>query len=160
MARVNTEEMQGPKAPEILMPASGEFDHDDITDLEVVVDIEADKKDWTDKMRFMHEPVCIRINDTTNPNEEPRVPVCVGGARSHPIWGNHLPRGVEIVVKRYVVEALLRAKPITVKTIPARDADGADTARIVRSIGTLYPFEIVNAKPKDTDWLRKIRAEV
>lgn len=155
----NTAEMDGPKAPDVLVPASGAFGYDDIDPIEVVVDVEADRKDWADKMRFANETIRIRINETTNPNEEPRVPVCVGGKLSHPEWGNNLPRGVEIDVKRYVAEALLRAKPMSVKTVQVRDQNGADTAQIIRSIGTMYPFEMINAKPKDTDWLRSIRAQ-
>ncbi len=155
----STDEIDGPSAPDVIVPATGSFGYDDIDPIEVVVDIEADRKDWADKMRFANEMIKIRINETTNPNEEPRVPVCVGGVKSHPVWGNHLPRGVEIDVKRYVAEALLRAKPMSVKTVQIRDENGADTAKIIRSIGTMYPFEIINAKPKDTDWLRNIRAQ-
>ncbi len=155
----STEDMQGPVAPDVIVPATGSFGYDDIDPIEIVVDVMADKKDWADKMRFMQETIKIRINETTNPNEEPRVPVCVNGVKSHPVWGNHLPRGIELDVKRYVAEALLRAKPISVKTVQIRDDNGADTAKIVRSIGTLYPFEIINAKPRDTDWLRSIRAQ-
>lgn len=155
----STEEMDGPSAPEVVIPSSGDFTHDDIPEIEVVVDVMADKKDWADKMRFMNEVVRIRIQETTNPNEEPRVPVCVNGVKSHPVFGNHLPRGVELDVRRYVAEALLRAKPIGVKTVKTIDHDGNDTSKIVRSIGTAYPFELIGAKPRDTDWLRKIRAE-
>ncbi|MBC3919163.1 hypothetical protein H8L32_16850 [Undibacterium sp. CY18W] len=155
----NTAELQGPVAPDITMPASGGFSHDDVPDIEVVADVMADKKDWADKMNFMNETVCIRIQETTNPNEEPRVPVCVNGVKSHPVYGNNLPRGIELNVKRYVAEALLRAKPINVRTVKTIDHDGNDTARIVRSIGTAYPFEMINAKPRDTEWLRSIRAQ-
>lgn len=155
----NTAELQGPVAPDVTMPASGDFSHDDVPDIEVVADVMADKKDWADKMNFMNETVCIRIQETTNPNEEPRVPVCVNGVRSHPVYGNNLPRGIELNVKRYVAEALLRAKPINVRTVKTIDHDGNDTARIVRSIGTAYPFEMINAKPRDTEWLRSIRAQ-
>lgn len=155
----STDEMAGPKAADVTMPASGDFTYDDISDIEVVVDIEADKKDWADKMRFMSEMITIRIQETTNPNEEPRVPVCVNGMKSHPVYGNHLPRGIELDVKRYVAEALLRAKPMNVRTVKTVDHDGNDTSKIVRSIGTAYPFEVINPKPRDGDWLRKIRAE-
>jgi hypothetical protein len=155
----NTAEMGGPEAPDVTMPASGDFNHDDVPEIEVVVDVMADKKDWADKMNFMNETICIRIQETTNPNEEPRVPVCVNGVKSHPVYGNNLPRGIELNVKRYVAEALLRAKPINVRTVKTIDHDGNDTAKIVRSIGTAYPFEMINAKPRDTEWLRSIRAQ-
>lgn len=155
----STEEMDGPSAPDVTMPASGDFGYDDIDPIEIVVDVMADKKAWADKMRFNNEMITIYIQETTNPNDEPRVPVCVNGAPSHPVYGNHLPRGVELNVRRYVAEALLRAKPMNVRTVKTIDHDGNDTARIVRSIGTAYPFNMINAKPRDNDWLRAIRAE-
>ncbi len=157
---VNTEEMEGPKAPEVLVPSTGEFGYDDIDPLEVVRDFAADRKDWANKMRFANEIIKIRINETSDPNAELRVPVCINGVLSHPVYGNHLPRGIEIDVKRCVAEQLLRTKPIGVKTIQTRDHDGADTAKIVRTVGNTYPFEVINATSRDTDWMRSIRAQV
>lgn len=160
MARTqSTAEMDGPKAAEVTMPASGDFGYDDIDPIEQVIDTVADRKQWADNMRFSNEIITIRIQETTNPNEEARVPVCVNGERAHPQYGNHLPRGVELNVKRCVAEALLRAKPINVRTVKTIDHDGNDTSKIVRSIGTAYPFEMINAKSRDTDWLRSIRAQ-
>lgn len=159
MRTKNTEDMQGPVASDTVIPATGDFDYSDISEFEVVIDVMADKKQWADNMRFQNETICIRLNETTNPNEEPRVPVCVGGNRSHPVYGNHLPRGIELNVKRYVAEALMRAKPISVRTVKTLDAEGNDTSKIVRNSGTLYPFEMINPKPADLDWQRKIRAE-
>jgi hypothetical protein len=155
----NTAEMQGPSAPEVMMPASGSFTYEDVPEIEVVVDVMADKADWAEKMRFNNEMITIRIQETTNPNEELRVPVSVNGIQSHPVYGNHLPRGIEINVRRFVAEQLLRAKPINVRTVKTIDHDGNDTAKIVRTIGTAYPFEVIGAKPRDTDWLRSIRAQ-
>ena len=157
---VNTEEMGGPKAPDIVVPATGSFSYDDYELLEVVRDAMADKKDWADKMRFAQEIIKIRINETSDPNAELRVPVCVNGVLSHPVYGNHLPRGIEIDVKRYVAEQLLRTKPIGVKTVQVRDHDGADTAKIIRTVGNAYPFEVIGATSRDTDWMRSIRAQV
>lgn len=157
--QVNSEEMGTAKAPDVEMPASGDFSYDDMDPIEQVIDVVADRKQWADNMRFANEVITIRINETSDPNMEPRVPVCVNGRLSHPVWENHLPRGIELQVRRCVAEALLRAKPVTVKTIPTRDQNGADTAKIVRSIGNSYPFEVVGATSKDIDWMRKIRAE-
>lgn len=155
----STEEMAGPAAPSVDMPASGDFTSDDVPDIEVVADIEADRKDWADKMKFAREMVQIRIHDTSDPNAEPRVPVCVNGELSHPKFGNHLPRGTEIWVRRCVAEQLARSKPISVKTVKTQDHDGNDTARIERKVGALYPFELINPKPADTAWLKRVRAE-
>jgi hypothetical protein len=156
----STAELAGPKAPEVTMPKSGSFTCEDVPEVEVVADVMSDRKDWAENMAFANEKVAIRLHESNDPNDEPRVPVCVNGEKAHPVFGNHLPRGVEVVVKRYVVEALLRAKPINVKTVKTVDHDGNDTAKIVRSIGTKYPFEMVNPTAKDMDWLRRIRADV
>jgi len=156
---VDTDDLQGPEAPGVTMPRSGDFTHDDVPDIQVVSDVPTEKDDWAAKMKFMEELVKIRIHDTSDPNAEPRVPVCVNGEQSHPQWGNHLPRGIEIAVKRKVAEVLARAKPISVKTVKTVDHDGNDTARIVRSIGSRYPFELVEGRAKDLDWLKRIRAE-
>lgn len=156
---ISTQEMDGPEAPSIDMPRSGDFTRDDVPDIEIVTDVRPNQDDWADNMRFMSAPVTIRIHETNDPNAEPRVPVCVNGEKSHPIFGNHLPRGIEITVKRSVAEVLARAKPINVKTVKTVDHDGNDTARIERKIGQQYPFELVNARPADIDWLKRIRAE-
>ena len=156
---VDTQDLQGPEAPGVTMPRSGDFTHEDVPDIEVVAEVPTTKDDWANNMKFMEELVKIRIHDTSDTNAEPRVPVCVNGERSHPEWGNHLPRGIEIAVKRKVAEVLARAKPISVKTVKTMDHDGNDTARIVRSIGARYPFELVDARPRDLDWIRKVRAE-
>lgn len=159
----STAEMAGPAAPEVTMPASGDFTADDVPEIEVVTDVDINakaKKKWVDDMQFMNEPVKIRIHDTTDPNMEPRVPVCVNGEKAHPVFGNHLPRGVELVVKRCVAEQLARAKPINVRTVKTIDHDGNDTAKIVRTIGVMYPFELVDPKPRDLDWIKRIRAEM
>lgn len=155
----SSEEAAGPVAPEVTMPSSGDFGFDDIPDIEVVVDVEADRADWAAKMRFAREPVQIRIHESNDPNAEPRVPVCVGGELSHPKFGNHLPRGMDIWVRRCVAEQLLRSKPITVKTTKTVDQDGNDTAKITRTVGSLYPFELVNPKPVDVAWQKRIRSE-
>jgi len=156
----STAEMDGPKAPDITLPASGPVDTEDFGDFEVVRDLQADKKQWSDNMRFMNELVTIRIHDTNDPNAEPRVPVELIGKKSHPVYGNHLPRGIELDVRRYVAEIIARAKPINVKTVKTIDHDGNDTSKIVRSIGVMYPFELVNPKPADLDWLKRIRSEL
>lgn len=156
---VETEELQGPVAPEVVMPRSGSFTREDVPDIEVVADVGKVGSDWAQNMRFMAELVKIRIHGTTDVNAEPRVPVCVNGEKAHPVYGNHLPREVEIEVKRSVAEVLARAKPIRVRTVKTQDQDGNDTSRIERTIGSKYPFELVNARPRDIDWLKRIRAE-
>lgn len=156
---VPTDEMQGPDAPGVTMPRSGTFTRDDVPEVEVVADVMSASNDWAANMAFMEEKVKIRIHDTSDPNAEPRVPVCVNGEKSHPVWGNHLPRGRELVVKRKVAEVLARSKPINVKTTKTIDHDGNDTSRITRTVGVMYPFELVDPRPRDLDWLRKIRAE-
>lgn len=155
----STEEMQGPIAPDVTMPVRGDFKREDVPEIELATDVIADGNDWAEKMRFMDQMVEIRIHDTNDPNAEPRVPVCVNGEKAHPVYGNHLPRGMEITVKRRVAEVLARAKPINVRTIKTIDHDGNDTSKIVRTIGAQYPFELVNPKPRDLEWLKRIRAE-
>ena len=156
---VGTDEMQGPEAPDVTMPRSGDFTRDDVPVIEQVADVRGNSNKYLEDIAFDNELVTIRLYDTNDPNDEPRVPVQVNGEKAHPVYGNHLPRGIELQVKRMVAAVLARSKPISVKTVKTVDYDGNDTAKIVRSVGTRYPFELVNAKPKDVDWLRKIRAE-
>jgi hypothetical protein len=155
----DTQDMQGPTADEVTMPLRGDFTREDVPEIDLGADVMKEGNSWADDMAFNNEVITIRLHETTDPNAEPRVPVCVNGMKSHPIYGNHLPRGTDIQVKRYVAEALLRSKPIHVKTVKTVDHDGNDTAKIVRNIGSLYPFEVVGPKPRDMDWLRAIRAQ-
>lgn len=141
------------------MPARGDFKRDDVPEIELATDTMSAGNDWAEQMRFQNERISIRLHETNDPNAEPRVPVCVNGEIAHPKFGNHLPRGVDITVKRCVAEQLARAKPISVKTVKTIDADGNDTAKIVRNVGAQYPFELVNPTPRDMDWLKRVRAE-
>lgn len=135
------------------------FLYSDMPDVEVMRDIGKDQKDWADKMKFNEEMLTININTTSDPNAEPRVYVCVGGFQSHPQWGNYLPRGMDLKVKRYVAEALARAKPMNVTTREGVLANGDKTAHIMTKIGMAYPFNLVNGKPADYEWLKNIVAE-
>lgn len=158
---LDTQEAQGPKASDFVMPASGKVASSDIPEIEVVADVDlSGKSQWAEDMAFANERVTIRLHESNDPNDEPRVPVSVGGERAHPQFGNHLPRGIELQVKRCVVEVLLRAKPINVKTIKTMDHDGNDTAKIVRSVGIKYPFELINPTQRDAEWIKRIRAQV
>lgn len=156
---VDSNELQGPDAPSVTMPRSGDFTSDDVPDIQVVADVPKEKDDWATKMAFMEELVTIRLHETRDANDEPRVPVCVNGEKSHPQFGNHLPRGMELAVKRKVAEVLLRSKPISVRTVKTVDHDGNDTARIERSVGSKYPFELVSPRPRDLEWVKRVRAE-
>ena len=106
----STDELAGPSAPEVTMPKNGSFTREDVPEIELAVDVVSNKNDWAANMAFANEKIAIRLHESNDPNDEPRVPVCVNGEKSHPVYGNHLPRGIEITVKRFVVEALLRAK--------------------------------------------------
>lgn len=152
-------ELDPPRIKDFVMPASGSISRDDIPEIETESEDINRRKDWAEKMAFANEKITIRLSETNDPNDEPRVPVCVNGERSHPVYGNDLPRGVDLVVKRCVAEVLLRAKPINVRTVETRDGNGDRAAKIVQSVGTKYPLEIVNSKPRDNDWMRQVRLE-
>jgi hypothetical protein len=155
----NTAEMQGPKAADVTMPATGDFTREDVPDIEVVADVEMVNKDWAEQMAYLEGTIKIRLHPSNDPNVEPRVPVCVNGEKAHPVWGNHLPRGIELVVKRKVAGVIAAAKPMNVVTVRDRDHTGNDVARIVRNIGFSYPFELINGTQRDQKWLETIRAQ-
>lgn len=156
---VSTENMPAAAAPSFTMPASGMIERADIPAVEVVSDTMEQRGDWAGSMAFLNEPIEIRISSTTNPNDEKFVFACVNGERSHPQYGNYLPRDVELTLKRKVVQNIARAKPIAVTTTQVRDYDGSDTARINQSTGNKYPFEIINPTSRDVEWVKRIRAE-
>ena len=151
--------MDQPRIPDFVIPASGPVSHEDRPPIEVETGDFNRKKDWADKMAFANEKITIRLSETNDANDEPRVPVCVNGERSHPVYGNDLPRGVDLVVKRCVAEVLLRSRPINVRTVETRDGNGDRTTKEIKTLGTKYPFELVNPKPSDVDWMRKVRME-
>ncbi len=157
---VSTEGMQVAEAPDFTIPAHGTVTRADVPDIQVVADTVESISDWAQEMDFLNAPIEIRIQGTTNPNDEQRVFVCVNGEMSHPKYGNYLPRDVEITVKRKVVEGLARAKPISITTPQVKDIDGSDTARIMQRVGNQYPFELVNPTKQDVEWVKRIRAQV
>lgn len=157
---VDTQDAPASDIPSIAVPKTGSFTAADIPEIEVTHDTMAEKSDWARDMAFLSEPIQIRIHGTTDPNLEQRIYVSVNNERSHPQYGNYLPRDTELWIKRQVAEALLRAKPIAVKTVQTKDYDGSDTARIDRSTGNAYPFEVINPTEKDRAWIKRIRAEV
>lgn len=149
----STDNMQVGQNQSHIMPAFGPVDVENFADQFQVVD----GPEWpqkADALAFMEEPVMVRLATTTDPNAERFPHVGVNGVNQF------FERGKPQVVKRKFVEALARSKPVTVKTLDAKDFDGNDTKVIEKTTGIRYPFEVLrDDNPRGPAWLSKVLAE-
>lgn len=102
---------------------------------------------------FMHEPVCIVVHDSNDPNDVELVPVSVNGNQVF------IQRNQPTTVKRCFVERLARAKRTSyTQDLDDRLGEAMNTMKPRHSLR--YPFSVVEDKnPKGSAWLRGILAE-
>ena len=155
--KADTTEMESPKPDDILLSNAKP------QDLGEIIEPVADPTTFDEKAKalaFNEEELEIMIHESTNPNDEPRVFVCVNGQMTHPKYGNHLPRGVPISVKRKVVERLARAKPMSFATVETVNQQGERDTKLQRHQAQKYPFSVIHdPNPEGLSWLRRIMAE-
>lgn len=149
----------GEASASAILPATGDINLDELRDMLNApgsLDVRSeDFQNHAEALAFMEEEMLVRVEESTNPSDEPIVLVSVNGTPQHFI------RGKWIKTKRKFVEALARAKPFNVMTPEVMDANGDRTTKIVTSSANRYPFSVnSDANPRGRTWLNAILNEV
>lgn len=108
-------------------------------------------KSHADMLKFMEEPVMVRVHPTAEVNPEP-----IFG-----IWNNgrsqYFIRGQTQTVRRKFVEGLARARNTVYRQEVFRDANGDTAIRNIPSTALRYPFSVVrDDNPNGGAWLAKV----
>ena len=110
-------------------------------------------KEKADKLAFFAEPVQIVIHETAEEQADPRFSVWVNGRE----WV--FVRGVEYTVPRYVVEGLLRAKPVGYMNQEYVREDGTRSVRWPTKRGLRYGFSVLMDSERGRAWEKQVRNE-
>ena len=134
----------------------------------IAVDIELDQS-YLQALAFAEEPVCIRIEKSSQKNPPKTVPCWVDGVGAEVFkdgkWYKlgFLPIGQPIITRRKYVEVIARAKIDTINTehdSESREESGFIDNSAPISTSAVYPFSMIrDNNPKGADWLTKIMAE-
>jgi len=134
-------------------------------DGEVVIAQQVDlDKDYADKLKFMEEPVTIRIEPSSQPNAPSAFPIWVNGKGAEILingrWVEvaYLPVNETLTIKRKYLAVMVTTKIDTVHT-RVQEPDGADpTNRIDRITSPVHSFSILSdPNPLGHEWLRELR---
>lgn len=121
-------------------------------------------KDYAAELAFTQEPVTIRLEPSTEKNAANVFPVWVNG-RPADIWNGEnwqpvgwLPVGQEIIVKRCVLEVIVRAKIDTIETDVVEHPGQDPENRVKRFTSPVHSFSVIEDKnPRGAAWLREVR---
>ena len=131
----------------------------------IIVDASAlAKKDFLDALAFMEEPVTIRLEPSADRHAIAVFPVWCNGEPAQ-IWENGgwnpigwLPVGRVIIIKRKILEIIVRTKLDTLKAEWARDQDGDPHNTIQRYTSAVHSFSVIEDKnPRGVAWLTEMR---
>ncbi len=144
---------------DITLPASGSIDGVRDTVIEPVADLH-NFNEKAAALAFNEEMLEVIIAESSDVNPEHYVFLSVNGRGPMKNGDPWVPRGVQVKLARKYVERLVRAKPVAIRTVEARDADGAQTMRIQRTSALKYPFSVLHdPNPRGGAWLRDLMAQ-
>lgn len=143
--------------------------HDPIVDLssyegDVVIAEKIGSDDYAAELMFMEEPVTIRIEPSSDRNAAGAMPVWVNGKPAE-VYQNgrwdeigYLPVARVLVVKRKVLEVIIRAKVDTVQTrILEQDSERPNNV-VSRFTSPVHSFSILEDKnPRGMGWVQELR---
>lgn len=144
----------GPTQASFSIPTVGDIDRDNFQEKFEQVN-EFDYRKIAEYELFMEEKVLVEIPKSTNPNDDPYIPLGVNGV-IQPVL-----RGVQQWIKRKYLEVLVRAQPKTYQTVEEFDhTTGYKTVRLTSTQGEKYPYRVLDDRnPKGMPWLRQILSE-
>jgi hypothetical protein len=131
---------------------------------EVVLTERTHEQDYLDELAFMEEPVTIRLEPSSDKNAAGALPVWVNGRMAEIFeagaWREigYLPVGRVLVVKRKVLEVIIRAKTDTIHT-KVREMDSERPNNVIeRYTSPLTGFSILEDRnPKGSAWIGEMR---
>lgn len=129
--------------------------------------IQADKAptvDYLDELAFMEEPVTIRLEPSSDANAATAFPVWCNGKRAEVFqqgrWDEigYLPVGRVLVVRRKILEIIIRAKVDTVHTkVQEMDSERPNNV-IQRFTSPVHSFSIISdPNPRGPQWVAELR---
>lgn len=124
----------------------------------------SDDADYLADLAMMEEPVTIRLEPSADKNAMTSFPVWVNG-RGAQVFQNgrwieiiYLPVGVPLIVKRSVLEVIIRAKTDTVHTkVVNMDAERPQNV-VERFTSPVHSFSILeDNNPRGAAWVAELR---
>lgn len=120
--------------------------------------------DYAGELAFMEEPVMIRIEPSSDRNAAGAMPVWVNGKPAEVFqrgkWDEigYLPVATVLIVKRKVLEVIIRAKVDTVQTkILEQDSERPNNV-VNRFTSPVHSFSIIEDKnPRGAAWVTELR---
>lgn len=119
--------------------------------------------DYADALAFMEEPVTIRLAPSTDKNAATVFPVWVNGKPAEVFqngrWQEigYLPVGQNLVVKRKVLEVILRAKIDRVETVVGDATQEKPANKAVRFTSPVHSVSILEDKnPLGSPWASEL----
>jgi hypothetical protein len=119
---------------------------------------------YFDELAFMEEPVTIRLEPSSDRNAAMAFPVWVNGKKAE-VYQNgrwdeigYLPVGRVLVVKRSVLEVIIRAKIDTVHTRIDNSDSERPNNREDRFTSPIHSFSIIEDRnPRGAAWVTELR---
>lgn len=119
--------------------------------------------DYADALSFMEEPVTIRLAPSTDKNAATVFPVWVNGKPAEVFqnkrWQEigYLPVGQNLIVKRKVLEVILRAKIDRVETVVGDATQEKPANKAVRFTSPVHSVSILEDKnPLGSPWASEL----
>jgi len=133
-------------------------------DGDIIVAEKFDNTAYLDELLFMEEPVTIRLEPSSDKNAANAFPIWVNGKRAEVFQNNrweeigYLPVGRILIVKRSVLEVIVRAKVDTIHTaIQEMDSDHPNNV-VQRFTSPVHSFSIIEDRnPGGAAWVQEIR---
>lgn len=133
-------------------------------DGDIVLTERTHEQDYLDELAFMEEPVTIRIEPSSDKNAAGAFPVWVNGKPAEVFqmgrWDEigYLPVGRVLVVKRKVLEVIIRAKVDTIHTkILEQDSERPNNV-VQRFTSPVHSFSIIEDRnPRGPGWVTELR---
>lgn len=129
----------------------------------VVADAGIADRDYLAELKFMSEPVTIRLQPSTDRNAATSFPCWVNGVPAEVFqrgkWTQigYLPVAQVLVVKRSVLEVILKAKVDTVTTQVVGQGDDSVDNRVNRFTTPVHSVSVIEDKnPKGGAWMTEI----
>jgi hypothetical protein len=133
-------------------------------DGDVVIGEKIGGADYLDELAFMEEPVTIRLEPSSDKNAAGAFPIWVNGkpaeVHQNGRWDEigYLPVGRVLVVRRKVLEIIIRAKIDTVHTqIQEMDSERPNNV-VQRFTSPVHSFSIIEDRnPRGAAWVAELR---
>jgi hypothetical protein len=120
--------------------------------------------DYLDELKFMEEQVTIRIEPSSDRNAAGAMPIWCNGKPAE-VYQNgrwdeigYLPVGRVLIVRRKVLEIIIRAKVDTVQTqIIGQDSERPNNV-VSRFTSPVHSFSIIEDRnPRGAAWVQELR---